>query len=355
MKRQGFLTCLVAAGAVLALSTVSPVAAQTFYREEFDTADTLPLVGWDNTHIGTFDAAEEVTNSAGVVSAGGLLGDGFHWWYNATPLQEPILTVTEASVTTAAEITTPITPITDLAISWGVRVLNYQYPGFNDADSGIPTQMRPAVQMDNGNWYASAQVFLTPDVPAPDGEANEFDNYSLPFSYTAANWRNLTLNTLVAGQPQPQGATIGGTPAGNLSGNIIGVGWAMTFSQRTAIHLNFIEIGVPPIPGDTNNDGDVDMDDFNTIRGNFGMTGALRTDGDVSGPGSGGRPDGIVDLYDFGQWKDNFPFPGAGSGGVGSTSVPEPASILLLLMPLVLARRFRRSRFNHQYLVQRLK
>jgi hypothetical protein len=84
------------------------------------------------------------------------------------------------------------------------------------------------------------------------------------------------------------------------------------------------------------------MDDFNTIRGNIGMTGALRSDGDLTSGGPGGRPDGIVDLYDFGQWKDSFPFPGAGGGSAGGTLVPEPVSILTMLMPLVLVTRLRR-------------
>jgi hypothetical protein len=351
MKRKSALIVCWATAALAVLITASPAAAQTFYREEFDAADTLPDVGWDNTHIGTYDPLNGGVSMAGVVSGGSVLGDGFHWWYNNTPLQEPIVAVTDASVTAAGETGPPITPVPDLAITWGLRVLNYQCcgpTGFNNQDNGIPTQVRPAVQMENGNWYASAQVFLTPDVPGADGEATPYDEYSLPFSYTAANWRNLTLNTFVPMMAEPQGATIGGTPGSDLSGDIIGVGWAMTFSQRTAVHMNFIEIGVPPIPGDTNNDGDVDIDDFETIRGNFGMIDALRSDGDLTSGGPGGRPDGIVDLYDFGQWKDNFPFPGAGSGSIGNQSVPEPASALLIAMSLLTTWRIARRRPRRQ-------
>jgi hypothetical protein len=40
-----------------------------------------------------------------------------------------------------------------------------------------------------------------------------------------------------------------------------------------------------------------------------------------------------VNLFDFGQWKDNFPFP-AGASGAGH--VPEPASVVMLLLALSL-------------------
>ena len=53
-------------------------------------------------------------------------------------------------------------------------------------------------------------------------------------------------------------------------------------------------------PGDADGDGDVDLDDFNILKGNFGMTaGATTAQGDFDG-------DGDVDLDDFNILKGNF-------------------------------------------------
>jgi len=55
-----------------------------------------------------------------------------------------------------------------------------------------------------------------------------------------------------------------------------------------------------PIPGDADNDGDVDLDDFVILKTNFGMTtGATAAQGDFDG-------DGDVDLDDFVILKNNF-------------------------------------------------
>jgi hypothetical protein len=352
MKRKSAMTVVWATAAVAVLITAAPAVAQTFYREDFNLIDTeepiedgtLAFHGWDAAYIGTADPLNTAAmNSSGVVPAGAG-GVGFHWWFNNTQLQDPVVRVTEASVTAAGEIPSPIMPVTDLAFIWEQRLENMQTNTFT-ATTGIPIEVRVAVQMENSNWYASEEAFATGDTGFGNGAGN-WTAYTRPFTAAAAAWRNLTLNTLVPQSPTPQGATIGDTPASNLAGGIIGAGFVATFSQYSTINFNFLEIGIPPIPGDVDGDGDVDMDDFNTIRGNFGLTGAERTDGDLTGPGLGGLADGIVDLYDYGQWKDNFPFPGAGSGGgsVGGQSVPEPTTALLMAMPLICVMRLRRRR-----------
>jgi hypothetical protein len=87
---------------------------------------------------------------------------------------------------------------------------------------------------------------------------------------------------------------------------------------------------VPPVmPGvsnaDLNGDGQVDGLDYAIWKQNFGTAGPA---GDANG-------DGKVDAADYTVWRDACcgPFPGAGSGagfGFGSTTVPEPASCMLL-------------------------
>jgi hypothetical protein len=335
MKRKRLCTILLGAWVAAELLAALPVAAQTFYREDFNIAGVTTLAGhgWDPTHIGTADALNTANmNSAGVVPEGGANGEGFHWWFNFTQLQDPVVTVTEASVTAAGEIASPIAPITDLAFIWEQRLENMQDNAFG-ATTGIPVVVRVAVQMNGTDWYASNSTYATTDTGV--GGMGAWDAYTLPFSYTAANWRNLTLNTVVPNSATPQGATLGGTPGGNLTGNITGVGFVSTFSQYGTVNFNFIEIGVPPIPGDVDGDGDVDLIDFDFIRNNLNMTGAVREDGDLTGPL--GNPDGVVDLYDFGQWKDNYPFPGSGAGSGSGATVPEPGAAFLSVIAFLFA------------------
>jgi hypothetical protein len=77
------------------------------------------------------------------------------------------------------------------------------------------------------------------------------------------------------------------------------------------------------IPGDVDDDGDVDVDDFELIRANFFGIDVGRSQGDLN-------QDGIVDLVDFGEWKDNYPSPSDGFLGQLVGGVPEPGSLVLL-------------------------
>ena len=83
------------------------------------------------------------------------------------------------------------------------------------------------------------------------------------------------------------------------------------------MHIDFVDVGIPPVPGDVNGDRIVDLiNDYATIKGNFGMNVPSPAQGDVTG-------DGVVNLLDFAQWKDNFPFP-AGGSSTFSGAIPEP-------------------------------
>ena len=75
--------------------------------------------------------------------------------------------------------------------------------------------------------------------------------------------------------------------------------------------------------GDVDGDGDVDPDDFELIRANFFGVGVGSSQGDLN-------LDGIVDLVDFGEWKDNFPFPSDGYLAQLVGTVPEPGTLVLL-------------------------
>ncbi|MFO0897485.1 MAG: Ig-like domain-containing protein [Pirellulales bacterium] len=67
----------------------------------------------------------------------------------------------------------------------------------------------------------------------------------------------------------------------------------------------FLRVGVPPLVGDANGDGRVDLTDFGLLKANFG-SGTTRAKGDFNG-------DQKVDLTDFGILKQNFGVQGSRS------------------------------------------
>ena len=71
-------------------------------------------------------------------------------------------------------------------------------------------------------------------------------------------------------------------------------------------------------PGDYDKDGEVDSQDYDVWKSNFGTSFA-----DADGNGNG-----VVDAADYTVWRDNR---GAGAGGMSLASVPEPASGMLLI------------------------
>lgn len=82
-----------------------------------------------------------------------------------------------------------------------------------------------------------------------------------------------------------------------------------------------------PLPGDTNNDDEVDIDDYNAIIQNMNRFGVTTSEGDVNG-------DGRVDLRDLRLWRDNrTDIPG---GSTGESGVPEPSAIALFAIGIAL-------------------
>jgi len=99
-------------------------------------------------------------------------------------------------------------------------------------------------------------------------------------------------------------------------------GGAQALQGRTTIWLDNIhflgDFPDPTVPGDTDGDRDVDLDDLNNVRNNFGTDNPPAGDTDA---------DGDVDLDDLNAVRNNF-------GAAGSQSVPEPASVWLTLAGL---------------------
>ena len=130
--------------------------------------------------------------------------------------------------------------------------------------------------------------------------------------------------------------TVGSIPLGNIySGSGIAdedlvlhyrtTGGALVKSITTYV-------GAASLPGDYNDDGDVDGDDLTVWKNSFGQTGAsLPADGNNSG---------AVDGSDFLLWQRQF---GQSSSATdAAVGVPEPASIVAavsLVLPIIVRRR----------------
>jgi hypothetical protein len=101
-----------------------------------------------------------------------------------------------------------------------------------------------------------------------------------------------------------------------------------------------------PLPGDTDGDRDVDLDDYNNIILHLGMQVGTALEGDVAKADGSQGSDGRVTIADYRIWKDNYPTLSASSGSSQSFSnVPEPTSCVLLLIaaPMIVCRRGRRK------------
>jgi hypothetical protein len=334
LKQTHFAALCVVPIGLFALTVARPAAAQvSLYHMDFKPADfnpaspglvagemnigptnfAMPGFGWDETHgqqarPGVFfpnaqgSAPEDPGNRAFV----------FLFGPNGQTNSTFTSTTTPGSTFPAAGINPNDPANAGLGFSWSQHL--------ETTAGGNPVNVRFAVQTANGNWYASNAVFPTATVGV--GSQGNYDPQSLLYNPARANWRDLTLGATPA-----EGVTIGGDPtAADLTGNITGIGFVAAFLAQSTVHIDFVDVGIPPVPGDVTGDRMVTLADYNIIKANFGMNVATRNLGDVTG-------DGVVNLFDFGQWKDNFPFP-AGASGAGQ--VPEPASVVLLVLALSL-------------------
>jgi hypothetical protein len=89
----------------------------------------------------------------------------------------------------------------------------------------------------------------------------------------------------------------------------------------------------PPIPGDANGDGQVDINDLTIVLANFGQTGCAWSQGCMDGD-----PTGTVDVNDLTIVLNNF---GDTFGAPRLAATPEPCALVLLLAAIacLLARR----------------
>lgn len=335
--------------ALAALLSGPAVAQVSLYHMDFKPADfdplspglvegevnigptqfALPGFGWDETHgqqarPGVFfpDVAGSDPEAPGNRAFMFLFGA-------AGQTNSSFTSTTHPGSTFPAGGIDPTLPANDgLGITWSQHLENNA--------GGNPVNVRVAVQTGGGNWYASSALFPTGTVG--QGSQGNYDPQAMLYNPAKANWLNLTLGATPA-----EGVTIGAQPAVDLTGNITGVGFVASFVVQSTVHIDFVDVGIPPVPGDVNGDRIVDLvNDYATIRMNFGLNVPSRLQGDVTG-------DGVVNLFDFAQWKDRYLMNPGAAAGDGSLAyfdgllagVPEPATAFLLLfgLPMVLQRR----------------
>lgn len=204
-----------------------PAPGATHYRTDFpaDEGDALSDVDWDDSYIGANG------NTAGV--AANDAGGDYLWWYNTMGLADATKT-TAACITKNFAATSSSNP--DLTFNWEQRLENQQ----DDSDTdtmGTPVDVRLAVEV-GGRWYASKAVYAT--TPAGVTNNGPWDVRSLAFDPAAGNWLELKLGD--------SGAELGAAPTSALSGDLTGVGFVATFSQRQTVNFNFLEISGVPEP-----------------------------------------------------------------------------------------------------------
>jgi hypothetical protein len=163
-------------------------------------------------------------------------------------------------------------------------------------------------------------------------------------------WDEANPTQFLLSELNPEGAALFGTNSGVFLGKLFKNGGTQDLTLTYAlssgeIRRGYVRYGTLPAtldpptdagaagqPGDTDDDGDVDLDDLNAVRNNFG------TSGQPGLPGDAFPFDGTVDLDDLNGVRNNF------GATAGAGSVPEPAAWSLALVSLcgVVAVRVRR-------------
>lgn len=106
---------------------------------------------------------------------------------------------------------------------------------------------------------------------------------------------------------------------------------------RLVVYSGDVNVVVPGLPGDFNDDGSVNIADYTVWRNNLGSSFALNGNGDETGGSAN-----VVDAADYELWKANFGQ--TSGGGTALVQVPEPSSVLLGLISLLGMTQIRRLR-----------
>jgi serralysin len=248
-------------------------------------------------------------------------GQGNNTAANATPLGA-IATGGSVEVGSSAETTQHVNPTdTDFVSIFGNTDADY----YSFSVSG-PAKL-------NADLSPRGGIFTQTDESDPNP----------PTSFNANNRDDLTL-TLFGSNGTTALATVNNTAAGfdetlsNFSLTSAGQYYVrVTGATADAVQLYDLKLSTTAaLTGDYNHDGVVDATDYTIWRSELGQTG--------SGLAADGNGDNKVDAADYTIWQSNFGHTSAGSGSLASTTVPEPSTAALAVVPLglLLIRRARR-------------
>lgn len=183
------------------------------------------------------------------------------------------------------------------------------YPGDDVVDMiGLDIYTDPSSSM-SGEWYdvlaqynGRKMVSLSESGTLPNASA--MSTYNIAWDYYSM-WTDSFLDDFTAQQVQTL-----------LNDNRI-----ITLNELPSLPWS----NSAPIAGDFNHNGAVDIGDYVVWRKSQGQTGwGLAADGDLNGR---------IDAGDYAFWRSRFGQPsGSGSGNTPNASVPEPASLALLLV-----------------------
>jgi hypothetical protein len=175
------------------------------------------------------------------------------------------------------------------------------------------------------NGVDSGQAFNTNPTPAGNMSIT-IARSSGVWTYTLVGTSGSFIGTTTRSPAQP-------TFLNSLNDLTVGVFSASTNATVFTVDVDSVSV-VVPVPGDANNDGLVNMQDFTDISNHLFSTVPSGTLGDAN-------LDGVVNYADFRLWKSNF-VPGAGSSAPGS--IPEPSTFVMgaiaLLLGMIGRRRF---------------
>jgi hypothetical protein len=265
MKKYGSATLFC-----MAVAVVTPAVAQVSrYHMDFKPADfnatspnlaaaeanigptnfAMPGFGWDENHGQQARPGVFFPNVAGLnpddpsnrafLYLFGAAGQTNSSFTTITMQNSGLVPVTFPKVGGVAVGINPADPSNaGLGISWSQHLENNA--------GGNPVHVRFAVQTSQaGNpWYASNVVFDTGTTG--QGSQGIYGPQTFLYNPTKANWLNLTLGATGA-----DGVTIGAQPAVDLSGLITGIGFIGSFVQQSTVQIDFVDIGIPPVPEPT--------------------------------------------------------------------------------------------------------